>query len=136
MLVEKIGENNRRKKRYRTHMAPLNSTAPFLHLQIMTRRTVDGPLGRVEQSCINRLWQSVANDPGQTAPGGFDRICLMGRVMTTTPGLLGFFIVIDEQDEQQLSVANLRAFDYEGATCAQFGVSLEQEFLLFIQLQI
>ena len=56
--------------------------------------------------------------------------------MVTMRRLLCSFIVIHQQDEQQLSVADLWSFDDKGATHTQFRVGLEQKLQFFVELQL
>ncbi len=44
--------------------------------------------------------------------------------------------LLHNQNQKQLSAADLRAFDYQGAAFAQLGVGLEQELFLLVKFQV
>src|SRR5438105_277979 len=53
--------------------------------------------------------------------------------VTTSMNLL---VVLYHQHEEQLSAADLRAFDYERAALTQVRVGLEQDVAFFVELEV
>ena len=64
-------------------------------------------------------------------PSSRNRIRRLG--MTAPMGLL---VILDHQYEQQLSAANLWAFNDEWAALAQVRVGLEQDLIFFVELEV